>query len=280
MAGCGSSSYQMVETKAVQPAAPLGLTATAAGLELSVTGIIVYDSLGTWKQHAYWDEYVVRLINHRAEPLTVELIELGDVLDRRVPSGTDPWALEKTGTKHEKSLQRLLAPADAAGSARQRAQQRVSVAEGAAGLAFISILYVPAMAPVGAALIYGAPLVFLAYSPFYLANKLVIDPKNRGLVLTEFNRRRLPLPVSIPPGATVTGSVFFPLTPGPERISAHARSGQEEMRVSLDLSGLEGLHFTYVPDKEALKAAKPYRGVIFDRYHPIPERKVPPTDKS
>jgi hypothetical protein len=244
MAGCRSSSYQMVEAKAVQPAAPLGLTATAAGLELSVTGIIVSDGPGTWKQHAYWDEYVVRLVNHRAEPLTVELIELSDGFDRRVPSGTDPWALEKTGTKHVKSLQRLHAPADTAGSTRQRAQPHMSVAEGAAGvagLAFVSIFYVPGLAPAvaGPALLYGAPLVFLAYSPIYLANKLVIDPKNRGLVLTEFNRRRLSLPVTIAPGATVTGSVFFPLTPGQERISAHARSGQEEMRVILDLPGLE-----------------------------------------
>jgi hypothetical protein len=262
MAGCGSSTYQMVKPEAMKRAEPMGLTAADAGLELSVTGLIVYDSPGAWKQHAYWDEYVVRLTNHRAEPMKVEAIELADVLERWVPSGSDPWALENAGSKQEKYLQSLPAPADAAASAHQRTPPPLSLAEegakGVAGMAALSLLVAPVA---GGALVYGAPLVVMAITPFWLANKLVIDPKNRELVLTAFNRRRLALPVELAPGASVTGSVFFPLTPGPERIAASGGCGGEQVRVTVELPGLEGLHFTSVPDKAALKALKPNREI-------------------
>jgi hypothetical protein len=114
----------------------------------------------------------------------------------------------------------------------------------------------------------------MAYAPVYAANKLVIDPKNRDLVRTAFNRRRLVLPVELAPGESMTGSVFFPLTPGPERIAVRGSGGEMPIRVIVELPGLEGLHFTYVPDKVALKAAKPYRGPLYETKHPIPERKA------
>jgi hypothetical protein len=284
LAGCGTSSYKMVKTEAVQPAAPMGLTAADAGLEFSVTGLVVYGSPGAWKRQAYWDEYVVRLANHGVEPVKVEVIELADVLDRWVPFGTDPWALEKAGRQQEKYLKSLHAPADAGASANQRVQQHGSMVEGAKGvasLAGLSLLYVPTLAPVlGPAIVYGAPLVLMAYAPVFLANKLVIDPKNRDLVLTTFNRRRLVLPAELAPGASVTGSVFFPLTPGPERIAARGISGEGPIRVTVELPGLAGLHFTAVPNKSALKAAKSWPGPDINGEHPSPESNAATSAKS
>ena len=95
LSGCGTGSFKMVNTEAVKPAAPMGLSTDDAGLELSVTALVVYDGPGSWKQHAYWDEYVVRFVNHRAEPVKVEIIELADVLDRWVPLAWIPGLWKK-----------------------------------------------------------------------------------------------------------------------------------------------------------------------------------------
>jgi len=279
-AGCGSPAYQMVKAESAKPVAPMVVKATACGLELTVTGLIVYEGPGAWKKDAYWDEYVVSLTNQGDQSVQIEEMELGDVLERRVPSGVEPWALEKAGRQHEKYLQRLQAPADVPGSARQREKQRLTMTQGAvgvAGIGLLGMLYVPALAPAvaGPAILYGAPLILMAYSPVWVANKLIVDPKNREHVQAEFTRRCLRLPVTIAPGETVTGSVFFPLTPGPERLLAVGHRGQEKAAVTIELPGLEGLHFMYVPDKTALKAAKPYRGLLRDGpQRPIPERKT------
>lgn len=271
LAGCGSPSYQLAKGGG-KPAEPMELKAAAAGIELSVVGLIIFDGPGAWKHQAYWDEYVVRVANHRVEPVVIETFALGDVLDRNVAPGTDPWELEKAGHRHERDLQGLRAPADAAGSA----HQRQALARGTASAGALAMLYVPGVAPaaLGPALIYGAPLVLVAAAPVLFANKFLIDPKNRALVLAEFDRRRLKLPVALEPGATATGSVFFPLTPGPERLSVRGRAGADALAVTVALPGLEGLHFTYVPDKAALLAAKPPR--LFEYRRPIPERKALP----
>jgi hypothetical protein len=163
--------------------------------------------------------------------------------------------------------------------------QQMSGAEGVkggAGLAALSLLYAPGVASVaaGGALVYGAPLLAVAYSPVWLANKMMIDPKNRELVQATFNRRRLVLPVELAPGTSVTGRVFFPLTPGPERIIARGRSGDEQVGVTVELPGLAGLHFTSVPSKAELKEPRHYRSLLDEFKQPFMKRKVSATGKS
>lgn len=275
VAGC-QSSPRLVKGHAREPATPLPFAVETEGVELAVTGLIAFGRPGSWKKGAYWDEYIVSVENHRLAPIVMEELVLRDALDRIVTPGADPWLLEKTGREHEQYLIRLGAPAEAGASARPIKPlgpigKAGTVTIAAAGLVALNT-------PTAAGIIlYGAPLAIVAATPLVLADQVFIAPGNRKLVLAEFNRRRLALPIKLEPGASVAGSVFFPLTPGPEQLTLRGRAGNGPFEVTVTLPGLEGLHFTFVPDKAALQAATPYRGFLRDGPRKlIPERTAEP----
>ena len=75
----------------------LGLTAESGRpVEARVETLIVYRSPGSWKKNAYWDEYVISVVNHSDHPLTIEAAELTGRSGIAVVAGNDPWELEKT----------------------------------------------------------------------------------------------------------------------------------------------------------------------------------------
>lgn len=90
---------------------------------MSVNALLVYEGPGAWQRQAYWDEYVVTFTNRGPAAATIDRVMLGDVLDRDVASGDDPWVLDKAGRKHEQFLKSLGAPADASLSARSRSKR-------------------------------------------------------------------------------------------------------------------------------------------------------------
>ncbi|MCF7686801.1 MAG: hypothetical protein K9M98_11610 [Cephaloticoccus sp.] len=219
---------------------------TTDGVEFALEAVIVYDGAGSWRRHAYWDEYYIRLVNRTSEPLRVETFILGDVFDRTMVPGTDPWVLEKAGRNHEKFLKSKGLPADAYACVYPNRNTVVNAAGGAT-LAFM--VAGPAGASTGVAFL--AVGVGSLYVPVWVANKAFIDPKHRKIIATEFGRRNLKLPMTVPPGATLRGSLFYPLTPGPERLQAKGQLGNKSWSLTLDLPDLAGVHFTYVPDKAA-----------------------------
>jgi hypothetical protein len=265
LAGCGTPGYKLIKPEEVRQSrmAPVEVKAAAHGIEFTVAALIVMGGPGEWKHDAYWDEYVVRITNHRAEPAVINAVAVHDVLDRTVIPGTEACKVDEAGRKHELHLQKLGASADARRSAQQRrirtTGDKVAIGAGVLLLAPVAVAYPPA-------LVSGA--IFLPLYPFVAIGNQIHDPKNKPLVEAEFNRRRLELPVRIEPGASVEGSVFFPLTPGPESVSAWTQDGAE---IAIPLPGLEKLHFTRLHSKAALKAAKPAR--IMPR--PLTEVKEP-----
>lgn len=283
LTGCGSAASQMVKPEAMKPVAPLELQMAAGGGEFTLTGLIAYDGPGAWKKHAYWDEYQVKFVNHGAESVELTALTLGDVLGREITAGNDPWVLEKAGQEQLaflKSQKIDLSPGKIALVPQSPPKPVVytagSVIAGTAVSAgAVSLFYLPAAGVAVGGLIFAAPVAIAVYSPAFLINKWSVDPKNRALVLAEFDRRRLKLPATIGPGAMVAGSVFFPLTPGPERLVLHGRRGAEAVEAAVVLLGLDGLHFPYFPDKATLKAVKPKPGT-FDFMRSIPERTTPP----
>lgn len=116
------------------------------------------------------------------------------------------------------------------------------------------------------------PLIVVAVAPVAAVDHFLINPKLKELVRAEFHRRRLTLPCEIAPGDAVSGSLFFPLTPGPDHLEATIRTAGGSCNLRVELPGLEELHFTYIPDKAALKAAKPQRFFIKQ----IPEKRPAP----
>lgn len=111
-----------------------------------------------------------------------------------------------------------------------------------------------AAAPVA---VYAGGAVALIAVPVAITNRVFVDPKKKQVVMDEYKRRNMELPKELAPGESVTGSLFFPLTPGPEYLSVIVRVAAVDASLKIPVPELEELHFTYVPDKAALKAAKP-----------------------
>jgi hypothetical protein len=272
--GC-QSSPQLVKGDVQKPVTPLAFTAEAGSVELAVTGLIAYDRPGSWVKQAYWDEYNVRVENHRLEPIVIEEIILGDVLDRSIAPGIDPWVLEKMGHEHEQYLKSLCASVDVYQSAHPPSD--LAKTTGAAtALTAVALTGPAAPLLVGS----GVAIMVVAATPVALVDHAFFASQKRERVLAEFNRRRLSLPIQLEPGTSVAGSVFFPLTPGPERLTMRGRAGEVPVEVAVALPGLEALHFTFVTDKAALKAAKPYRGFLLDGPRKPPVRKALPASSA
>jgi hypothetical protein len=83
--------------------------------------------------------------------------------------------------------------------------------------------------------------------PVYGATVLAINMHNKAAIKKEFNRRRLPLPLTLGPGETRTGSFFFPMVPNPRALTVRWTSSAGEGDTSLELHFLEGLHVTENP---------------------------------
>lgn len=264
LSGCGSVKYQMVK-EPVAPEMTAAKSVIAGGVEFELLAVIVYEGPGSWKRKAYWDEYVVRVNNKGGDPVTLSGALLGDVLDREVRPGSDPWALEKAGHKHEAHLQNCGAPALVELSAMDRKKRTVAMTGSTVAVAGV-LLAMPAA-------IYAAGAAGLVATPVAITNWAFINPKLKQQVMDEFKRRNLELPRELAPGASVIGSLFFPLTPGPEFLSVTARSGTADITLKIPMPELEELHFTYVPDKEALKAAKPMLALLGLRPR-VPEKKT------
>jgi hypothetical protein len=71
---------------------------------------------------------------------------------------------------------------------------------------------------------------------------LGINKHHKAIIKAEFDRRRLPLPLTLAPGETRTGSLFFPMVPNPRSLDLNwsNESGSGDSVLALDF--LHGLH--------------------------------------
>ncbi len=87
--------------------------------------------------------------------------------------------------------------------------------------------------------------------PVFVGGSLYRNVHGRHEVEREFERRRLKLPAEIAPGATVTGSLFFPITPGPSRLTLRVRLDGQPAVEAIDLAALKDLHLKLPAKAEA-----------------------------
>jgi hypothetical protein len=73
---------------------------------------------------------------------------------------------------------------------------------------------------------------------------LEINRHNKKAIKKEFDRRRLPLPLTLRPGESRTGSLFFPMIPNPQALTLRWMGTAGDGETALDLHFLEGLHVT------------------------------------
>lgn len=233
LTGCVTSKkYKMAKKEGALPPQALEWTTRTASADLTLQSLIVFKGPGSWKREARWDEYVVKLSNHGDQPLHIDSVGLIDLLGQPQSPGVDPWKLEKLSytnwDKYGKTGLKLLAGAGA-----------VTLYAGAVVASTMGGLMAPtAAAGGGAVLLSVIPVVAIVD----ITAVAIMNNQNKKKVVAEFNRRRLPLPLSIEPGQDRTGSFFFPMTPAPRRLVIKGKTGEVPLELALELKPLAGLH--------------------------------------
>ena len=238
LTGCVSNKYKTAP-KDTPPAIALDLAAETPAARAQLRSVIIFKGPGSWKKEAYWDEYVITFVNHAAVPLTLESAELFDLDDAAQLPGTHPWKLE--GISREK-----LKVASHTGRNIALGAGATLVWVGTAGAIAASTM----VGGVTGGLAIAAPVVVLGLPVLAIGSgmRLLI---NRSDISQEFTRRRLLLPVAVPMGENISGSLFFPVTPGPRRLVLRYRTGDTAEPVTIDLAALAGLHLQPLPLRAA-----------------------------
>lgn len=240
VSGCVTSAKYRLAKAGSRPAQPLGLAVTEAPLELDLGTVIVFKGPGSWKREARWDEYVVVLVNYGRETLVVESAALIDVRSQARAPGEDPWKLEKQSRSNWAVYRKTgLTLAAGAGTA---------VYVGAvASVAEVGPMAGGAATAGAVAVLDAIPVVAL----LEISMVEVMNHRNKLAVQKEFQRRRLALPRDIAPGESVSGSLFFPMTPGPQRLIVRGRAAAEPVEAVLDLAALATLHLAQAPQSRS-----------------------------
>jgi hypothetical protein len=222
-----SASYKFA-AKDTPAARALNVPFPGARLEAKLASVITDGSPGSWKREAFWDEYVATLHNSGDQPVQLASVTLVDFAGTPRSPGDDPWALER----ESKTLERKYR--DSGMAFARIAGPRV--------LAAAAEPVVIASAGIGAAGAAAAATVTAVALPVYAVTIWSINRHNKSAIKAEFNRRRLPLPLSLAPGETRTGSLFFPMVPNPRSMDLtwSNESGTGDSLLALDF--LRGLH--------------------------------------
>lgn len=231
MTGCVTAGKYRMSKSPTTPV-PLGWKADSPEASLALQALIVFKERGSWKKEARWDEYVVALTNRSDRPMTIDSAQLIDLMGAPQLPGSDPWQLEKLSysnwDKYGKSGLNVLVGAGA-----------VTAYAGAVTASASGSLLAGSGTVAGGAVLFDViPAVAIAE----ITTVAVMNHNNKAKVQAEFQRRRLVLPLTIPAGESVQGSLFFPMTPGPQRLVVAGRVGDAPVDVELGLQELAGLH--------------------------------------
>jgi hypothetical protein len=235
--GCVATKYKLAKKNTL----PVQLVDIAfppsPPLQVRLASLISYGGPGSWKREALWDEYVVTLENRGERPLIIDSATLVDPEGMPYGAGSDPWALERQSRKLEQQYkdhgQAFLRAAGPGVLMVGVGAATISAAGG--GAMFIA----PAVA--------GAAVVAVVALPVYYASVLMINHHNKHAVMTEFMRRRLALPLTLAPGETRAGSLFFPMVRSPASLALRWSNEAGAATATLPLEFLHDLHVPAAP---------------------------------
>jgi hypothetical protein len=230
--GCVATKYKLAK-KDTPPVQPINIAfPPSPPLQATLVALISYGGPGSWKRKALWDEYVVAFENHGERPLTIDSATLTDSAGTPYAAVSDPWALEKQSKKLEKQYRdRGEAFMRAAGPGVLIVGVGAATVSAAAG----STVFVSAG-------MVGAAVATIVVLPVYYASVLGINHHNKKAVTTEFKRRRLPLPLTLAPGETRTGSLFYPMVRSPGSLTLYWSNETGSATAILPLEFLHALH--------------------------------------
>jgi hypothetical protein len=235
--GCVANKYKLArkDTPAVQ-ALSIAFP-TSAPLQTTLAAVISYGGPGSWKRQALWDEYVVVVENRGQHPVAISTATLVDSGGLAYSAGSKPWALEKRSKELEKQYR-------AHGEAFLRAAGAGAVIVGVgAGVGAAAAGGMGYVTPAAA----GAGVAAVVLLPVYYFSVLGINHHNKKAVATEFNRRRISLPLTLAPGESRTGSLFYPMVRSPRSLALAWSSETGSTTTALPLEFLQSLHVPPAP---------------------------------
>ncbi len=241
--GCVATKYKLAK-KNTPPVQHLDIAfPLSPPLQPTLAALISYGGPGSWKRQALWDEYIVTLENHGERPLVIDSAALADSAGTLYAAGKEPWGLEKQSKVLEKQY---------------RDHGEAFVRAAAPGALIVGMGAATASAAAGSSVfvsagVVGAAAATVVVLPVYYLSVLGINHHNKKAVKREFDRRRLPLPLTLAPGETRTGSLFYPMVRNPGSLELHWTSERGSPTAVLPLGFLAGLHVPPAPAVEAPK---------------------------
>lgn len=218
-----------------------------------LTWVLVSESPGSWAEEAVWDEYLVRVRNTGAAPITIT----GAVLEDSSGTPATPLASRKELVKGSKQMARRykdqgMTVYTGLGGA---GMGTLGVASTAGGVAYASTLSLGIMGGASSSsLAIGSALGLVVTGPVLGTIGIVRASRARRMD-KRIRARATPLPVTVAPGEAVMLDLFFPISPAPNALTIGYRAGDAEERVVIDTrQALAGLH---LPVPEGAVAAVP-----------------------
>lgn len=231
LCGCVSNKYKATSAVDAQPDW-MHLELGGEPVHARLDTVIIYQGAGSWKKAAYWDEFIVTLENRTQKNITLTAANLVDYAGTTIPTGDDPWRLEKDSLsqrdRYTKAgvnfvLNTLGYAAATYGMVGVGAVVGATATNTWAGVTTGAVIGLVAV-PVGAVVIY------------------TNNQKHKHAIEREFTRRRLVLPLVLAPGKSRAGSFFFPMTVGPLALRLKWQMAGERGVIALPLPMLSGMH--------------------------------------
>jgi hypothetical protein len=240
LTGCVSAKYKMAAEDTPSPV-PLNITAASHPVEGAVDTVIILGGPGSWKQEAYWDEYVLSVTNHGGTSVTLEYATLIDLQDNPVMPGDVPWDLQEQSKawveNYNSGTTGVVLKVGAA-------SVLTGAAIGGLALATAGSAYVSAGAVAAAA----APVAAIVALPIIGIGTILVNVEGKHKIEEEFQRRRLVLPAIIQPDQPCRGSLFFRVAPGPKKLTLVFRAPDSKFEMHFDLKPLADLHLEKPPE--------------------------------
>jgi hypothetical protein len=221
---------------------PLGYQTTQAiasasdvTLAVHLEWIIVRDGPGSWAKGADWDEYILRVHNEHAAPVTITGVSVVDLSGAVLITFADR---EKLVRASEASARRHRAL-----GIETKAGSSPGVLLGAAGmtLAAAPVIALSAISTGSTVLVAGTGLAILA--PVALAGGAAHKYFANRKVEKKLLERQTPLPLELSPTEERRLDLFFPIAPSPQRVIVEYEEGSTRHTLEINTGQvLEGLH--------------------------------------
>jgi hypothetical protein len=103
----------------------------------------------------------------------------------------------------------------------------------------------------------GALIATVVVLPVYYLSILGISHRYKKAVMTEFKRRRLPLPFTLAPGETRAGSLFYPMVRSPGSLALSWSNETGRAMAVLPLDFIHSLHVPAAPTNHTSRQSSP-----------------------